>query len=64
MTPQALLRETERAAGDDRLTSWHDTLINAGKERKELSEVLWCTFRIAHVNLILFIVARCGPEAA
>ncbi|VDC05841.1 unnamed protein product [Peniophora sp. CBMAI 1063] len=40
MTPQALLRETERAAGDDRLTSWHDTLINAGKERKELTELL------------------------
>ena len=39
MTLQALLRETERAAGDDRLTSWHDALINAGKERKELSEV-------------------------
>ena len=36
--------ETERAAGDDRLTSWHDTLINAGTERKELTEVCWASF--------------------
>ncbi|KAH0588207.1 hypothetical protein H2248_006920 [Termitomyces sp. 'cryptogamus'] len=36
MTPQQLLRETQRAAGDERLTAWHDTLINAGKELKTL----------------------------
>ncbi|GLB34268.1 putative P-loop containing nucleoside triphosphate hydrolase protein [Lyophyllum shimeji] len=36
MTPQQLLRETQRAAGDERLTSWHDTLIDAGKELKTL----------------------------
>ncbi|KAI0030174.1 P-loop containing nucleoside triphosphate hydrolase protein [Vararia minispora EC-137] len=40
MTPQQLLRETERSAGDDRLTAWHDALVNAGKERKELAELL------------------------
>jgi len=39
MTPQQLLRETQRAAGDEHLTAWHDTLISSGKERKELTEV-------------------------
>jgi hypothetical protein len=32
MNPQQLLRETQRAAGDKRLTEWHDTLIESGKE--------------------------------
>ncbi|KAA1477744.1 P-loop containing nucleoside triphosphate hydrolase protein [Dentipellis sp. KUC8613] len=40
MSPQQLLRETQRAAGDERLTAWHDTLINSGKEAKELTELL------------------------
>ena len=39
MTPQQLLRETQRAAGNAHLTSWHDTLIEAGKELKQLQEV-------------------------
>ena len=39
MTPQQLLRETQRAAGDPRLTNWHDTLITAGKEMTQLTEV-------------------------
>jgi phage/plasmid-associated DNA primase len=39
MSSQQLLRETQRAAGDEHLTSWHDTLISAGKERRELAEV-------------------------
>ncbi|KAG5221008.1 Structural maintenance of chromosomes protein [Salix suchowensis] len=39
MTPQQLLRETQRAAGDENLTAWHDTLISAGKELKQLQEV-------------------------
>lgn len=39
MTPQQLLRETQRAAGDENLTTWHDTLISAGKELKQLQEV-------------------------
>lgn len=41
MSPQQLLRETQRAAGDPRLTNWHDTLIVAGKEMAQLAEV--CT---------------------
>ena len=39
MTPQQLLRETQRAAGDERLTSWHDTLISAGKDLKAMQTV-------------------------
>ena len=39
MSPQQLLRETQRAAGDPRLTNWHDTLISAGKEMAQLVEV-------------------------
>ncbi|KAL7282760.1 hypothetical protein ACG7TL_004235 [Trametes sanguinea] len=38
MTPQQLLRETQRAAGNENLTSWHDTLISAGKELKQVQE--------------------------
>ncbi|OAX43369.1 P-loop containing nucleoside triphosphate hydrolase protein [Rhizopogon vinicolor AM-OR11-026] len=38
MTPQQLLRETQRAAGDINLTTWHDTLITAGKELKNLQD--------------------------
>ena len=39
MSPQQLLRETQRAAGDANLTRWHDTLISSGKELKQLQEV-------------------------
>ena len=39
MSPQQLLRETQRAASDPRLTNWHDTLITAGKEMAQLGEV-------------------------
>ncbi|KAI0071832.1 P-loop containing nucleoside triphosphate hydrolase protein [Panus rudis PR-1116 ss-1] len=38
MSPQQLLRETQRAAGDENLTAWHDTLIAAGRELKTLQE--------------------------
>ncbi|KAG1750955.1 P-loop containing nucleoside triphosphate hydrolase protein [Suillus occidentalis] len=38
MTPQQLLRETQRAAGDVHLTNWHDTLITAGKELKSIQD--------------------------
>ncbi|KAG2138085.1 uncharacterized protein EDB93DRAFT_1106448 [Suillus bovinus] len=38
MTPQQLLRETQRAAGDVNLSNWHDTLITAGKELKDLQD--------------------------
>ncbi|EGO27756.1 hypothetical protein SERLADRAFT_354935 [Serpula lacrymans var. lacrymans S7.9] len=40
MTSQQLLRETERAAGDHKLTSWHDTLISSGKELKQLQQII------------------------
>ncbi|OBZ70474.1 Structural maintenance of chromosomes protein 5 [Grifola frondosa] len=40
MSPQQLLRETQRAAGDEHLTSWHDTLISKGKELKQVQELV------------------------
>ncbi|KAH9884909.1 P-loop containing nucleoside triphosphate hydrolase protein [Cubamyces lactineus] len=40
MTPQQLLRETQRAAGNENLTSWHDTLISAGKELRQVQELV------------------------
>jgi hypothetical protein len=39
MSPQQLLRETQRAAGDAKLTAWHDTLIDSGKELRDILEV-------------------------
>ena len=39
MTPQNLLRETQRAAGNENLTTWHETLIRSGQELKELEVV-------------------------
>ncbi|PSR78324.1 hypothetical protein PHLCEN_2v7446 [Hermanssonia centrifuga] len=36
MTPQQLLKETQRAAGNENLTSWHETLISAGAELKTM----------------------------
>ena len=56
MTPQQLLKETQRAAGDERLTSWHETLTNAGQELKTLSLVSdLCLIKI--VNAHSFIVS-------
>jgi structural maintenance of chromosomes protein 5 len=54
MTPQQLLRETQRAAGDINLTTWHDTLITAGKELKNIQDV--CTFStlISHLAHVAF----------
>ncbi|KAG5651262.1 hypothetical protein H0H81_009306, partial [Sphagnurus paluster] len=40
MSPQELLRETQRAAGDERLTKWHDTLIHDGKELRALLQTI------------------------
>ena len=42
MSPQQLLRETQRAAGDANLTNWHDTLISAGKDLKQMLQVGYC----------------------
>lgn len=39
MSPQELLKETQRAAGNENLTAWHDTLIRTGGELKQLQEV-------------------------
>ncbi|KAF8187572.1 P-loop containing nucleoside triphosphate hydrolase protein [Mycena galopus ATCC 62051] len=38
MSPVELLRETENAAGDERLKGWHTTLIEAGAQFKEITE--------------------------
>ncbi|KZV88580.1 P-loop containing nucleoside triphosphate hydrolase protein [Exidia glandulosa HHB12029] len=40
MTPQQLLKETQKAAGHADLTKWHTRLIEGGKELKELEETL------------------------
>ncbi|KAF8885790.1 P-loop containing nucleoside triphosphate hydrolase protein [Infundibulicybe gibba] len=40
MSPQQLLRETQRAAGDANLTTWHDTLIEAGKDLKQMQQLI------------------------
>ncbi|KAF8709654.1 P-loop containing nucleoside triphosphate hydrolase protein, partial [Rhizoctonia solani] len=40
MTPQKLLQETQRAAGDPNLTQWHETLIENSKELKLAREIL------------------------
>jgi hypothetical protein len=50
MTPQQLLRETQRAAGEVHLTNWHDTLITAGKELKSIQDV--CEFSALTLCLI------------
>ena len=39
MTPQNLLKETQRAAGNENLTTWHEALIRSGQELKELGTV-------------------------
>ncbi|KAF8967457.1 P-loop containing nucleoside triphosphate hydrolase protein [Flammula alnicola] len=40
MSSQELLRETQRAAGDENLTKWHDTLISAGKDLKTIQQTI------------------------
>jgi hypothetical protein len=59
MSPQQLLRETQRAAGDPRLTNWHDTLISAGKEMAQLVEV--CA-RPSAVHSHHMIHVTAGPQ--
>lgn len=47
MTPQTLLKETQRAAGNENLTTWHEALIKSGQELKELGvvrEYLWSSY--------------------
>ena len=40
MAPNELLKETQRAAGDARLTKWHDWLVDAHKYQKETKDEL------------------------
>lgn len=40
MSPQQLLKETQRAAGDRNLSDWHQTLIEEGKELRAIQELL------------------------
>ncbi|KAF8484425.1 P-loop containing nucleoside triphosphate hydrolase protein [Gautieria morchelliformis] len=40
MSPQQLLKETQRTAGDENLVVWHTTLIDKGKELKIAQTVL------------------------
>ncbi|EJD01702.1 P-loop containing nucleoside triphosphate hydrolase protein [Fomitiporia mediterranea MF3/22] len=37
MSPQQLLRATQKAAGDGQLLKWHDSLIELGQELKDVS---------------------------
>ena len=39
MSSQQLLKETQRAAGDENLSTWHQTLIDSGKELKGIQDV-------------------------
>ena len=51
MSPQQLLRETQRAAGDENLIKWHDTLISAGTELRTLQGVshIFCFMYLSHL---------------
>jgi hypothetical protein len=49
MSSQQLLKETQRAAGDENLSAWHQTLIDSGKELKGLQDVRSC-YRIPCVS--------------
>ncbi|WWC88811.1 uncharacterized protein L201_003724 [Kwoniella dendrophila CBS 6074] len=40
MAPEVVLIETMRAAGDPRLTGWHESLIEKGKNSKDIATVL------------------------
>ncbi|KAJ7180479.1 P-loop containing nucleoside triphosphate hydrolase protein [Mycena filopes] len=40
MSPVELLRETENAAGDEKLNEWHKTLIESGGDLKKLTETI------------------------
>lgn len=39
MTPQQLLVQTQLAAGDGHLSSWHKKLIDDGKDLKKINDV-------------------------
>lgn len=47
MSPQELLKETQKAAGAQNLTQWHTTLIEKGATVKELKKVRLLSSRSA-----------------
>ncbi len=50
MTPRELLKATQEAAGDERLSEWHAKLIADGKELKQLAGV-----RVKSLRLLFFV---------
>lgn len=40
MSPQQLLKETQRAAGNENLTKWHNILIGSGKDLRDLQVLI------------------------
>ena len=52
MSPQELLRETQHAAGNSSLASWHESLIEKGKELKKMTEVYARHKQVAISNMI------------
>ena len=48
MSPQQLLRETQRAAGDKSLSKWHATLIEHGKTLNGVQAVRRLMLHSAH----------------
>jgi hypothetical protein len=52
MSPQQLLKETQRAAGDPNLEAWHQTLIEAGKSLKDeqIARPIICYAGVAHFS--------------
>jgi hypothetical protein len=58
MTPQQLLKETQRTAGDTNLIAWHNTLIEKGVNLKKSSKVSLHRSVLLHtINLRLAIEA-------
>lgn len=48
MDAVVVLKETMRAAGDPRLTQWHEALVTKGNKGKELESVGGCSADIAN----------------
>lgn len=64
MTRFQLLQETQRAAGNPNLSSWHETLMEAGKEMKGMVEVHKTYSAKTFVNNYLYFPGHgIGPEA-
>lgn len=55
MSPQELLKETQRTAGDPNLTTWHTLLVEKGKEAAGTAKV--CTL-IGFFFLLLFLLLK------